>query len=203
MLTLYTNPMSRGRIARVMLEEIGAPYDTVLLDYGTSMKAPAYLAINPMGKVPAVVHDGRVVTEAAAICTYLAMAFAEKGLMAEDTATFLRWMFFAAGPLEQAVVNTSFGWLPATPQDAGRTGYGSLADATLALTRHLEAHDYIADGRFTAADVYVGSQVGWGLAFKSIPANDTLIAYWDRIKHRPARLAAEAKDNALMPKATS
>jgi glutathione S-transferase len=125
-LTLYTNPMSRGRIARVMLEEVGEPYETVVLDYGAAMKAPDYLALNPMGKVPTVVHDGRVVTECAAICTYLAMAFPDKGLMAEDTATFFRWMFFAAGPLEQAVVNTSFGWKPATPQDRGRAGYGSL-----------------------------------------------------------------------------
>ena len=201
MLTLYTNPMSRGRIARVMLEEIGAPYETVILDYGTSMKAPAFLAINPMGKVPALVHDEKVITEVAAICTHLAMAFPDRGLMAGDTATFFRWMFFAAGPLEQAIVNTSFGWVPATPQDAGRTGYGSLNDATQSLTRHLAANDYIADGRFTAADVYVGSQVGWGLAFKSLPINDTLVAYWNRIKDRPARLTADAKDNALMPQA--
>lgn len=198
MLTLYTNPMSRGRIARVMLEELGEPYDTVVLEYGAPMKSPDYLAINPMGKVPAVVHDGHVVTEVAAICTYLAMAFPEKGLMAQDSATFLRWMFFAAGPLEQAVVNTSFGWVPATPQDRGRTGYGSLEAAVRALTGHLERNDYIADGRFTAADVYVGSQVGWGLQFKTIPANDTLLAYWNRLKDRPARLAADAKDNALM-----
>ncbi|MBP9184955.1 MAG: glutathione S-transferase family protein, partial [Fuscovulum sp.] len=198
---LYTNPMSRGRIARVMLEEIGEPYETVVLDYGAAMKAPDYLALNPMGKVPTVVHDGHVVTECAAICTYLAMAFPEKGLMAKDIATFFRWMFFAAGPLEQAVVNTSFGWKPATPQDRGRTGYGSLESVTHALSGHLEANDYIADNRLTAADVYVGSQVGWGLQFKTIPANDTLQAYWNRIKDRPARLAAEAKDNALMPKA--
>jgi glutathione S-transferase len=200
-LTLYTNQMSRGRIARVMLEEIGEPYETIVLDYGAAMKAPDYLALNPMGKVPTVVHDGHVVTECAAICTYLAMAFPEKRLMAEDTATFFRWMFFAAGPLEQAVVNTSFGWKPATPQDRGRTGYGSLEDVTRALSGHLEANDYIADNRFTAADVYVGSQVGWGLQFRTIPANDTLQAYWNRIKDRPARLAADAKDNALMPKA--
>lgn len=198
-LTFYTNPMSRGQIVRWMLEEVGAPYDQVLLDFSSGMKDAAYLAINPMGKVPTVVHDGRVITEAAAICTYMAVAFPEKGLMADDTAAFFRWMFFAAGPLEQAVVNTSFGWKPATPQDAGRTGYGCLEDVTRTLTGHLETHDYIADGRFTAADVYVGSQVGWGLAFKTLPANDTLIAYWDRIKDRPARLAADAKDNALMP----
>jgi len=201
MLTFYTNPMSRGRIARVMLEEIGEPYETVVLDYGTSMKAPGYLAVNPMGKVPAVVHDGAVVTECAAICTYLAMAFPEKGLMAEDRAAFFRWMFFAAGPLEQAVVNSSFGWKPATPHEAGRTGYGSLDDVVRTLAGHLAAHDYIADGCFTAADVYVGSQIGWGLQFGTLPADPAFIAYWNRIKDRPARAAAEAKDNAVMEKA--
>ena len=202
MLTLYTNPMSRGRIVRWMLEETGQPYDTVVLEYGAPMKAPEYRAINPMGKVPTLVHDGRVVTECAAICTYLAMAFPAARLMAEDTASFFRWMFFAAGPLEQAVVNASFGWKPATPQEAGRTGYGSLEAVTRALTGHLEAHEYIADGRFTAADVYIGSQVGWGLQFGSIPANEVLAAYWSRLKDRPARLAADAKDNALMPART-
>jgi glutathione S-transferase len=198
-LVLYTNPMSRGRIARVMLEEVGEPYDVVLLDYGTTMQAPLYRAINPMGKVPAVVHDGKVITECAAICTYLAMAFPQKRLMAEDSASFLRWMFFAAGPLEQAVVNTSFGWVPDGPQAIARTGYGSLADVTRALTSHLETNDFVADNRFTAADVYLGAQVGWGLQFRTIPENDTLRAYWNRIKDRPARLAADAKDNALMP----
>ena len=199
MLTFYTNPMSRGRIARWMLEEIDEPYETVVLDYGTSMKARDYLAVNPMGKVPTIVQDGKVVTEVAAICTYLALAFPAKDLMARDTATFFRWMFFGAGPLEQAVVNTSFGWAPAGPQEAGRTGYGSLDAVVRALTGHLEKNDYIADGRFTAADVYVGSQVGWGLQFGTIPANPAFQAYWDRLKDRPARLAADATDNALIP----
>jgi glutathione S-transferase len=202
MLTFYTNPMSRGRIARWMLEETGQPYDTVVLDYGAAMKAPEYRAINPMGKVPAVVHDGHVVTECAAICTYLALAFPAAGLMAEDKAAFFRWIFFAAGPLEQAVVNTSFGWKPASPQEAGRTGYGSLEAVTRTLSGHLAQNDYIADGRFTAADVYIGAQVGWGLQFGTIPANDVLAAYHARLKDRPARLAADAKDNALMPART-
>ena len=201
MLTFYTNPMSRGRIARVMLEEIGEPYETVVLDYGATMKAPDYLAVNPMGKVPALVHDGAVVTECAAICTYLAMAFPEKGLMAEDRAAFFRWMFFAAGPLEQAVVDSSFGWKPATPQEAGRTGYGSLDDVVRALAGHLSAQDFIADNRFTAADVYVGSQIGWGLHFGTLPAEPAFTAYWNRIKDRPARIAAEVMDNALMEQA--
>ena len=199
MITFYTNPMSRGRIARWMLEEIGQPYETLVLDYGTSMKAPDYLAVNPMGKVPAIVHDGSVVTEVAAICTYLAMTFPDAGLMAQDKAAFFRWMFFGAGPLEQAVVNSSFGWKPGSPQEAGRTGYGSLEAVTRTLSGHLQRHDYVADGRFTAADVYLGSQVGWGLQFKTIPANPALEAYWARLKDRPALQAANAKDNALIP----
>lgn len=199
MLTFYTNPQSRGRIARWMLEETGQPYETVVLEYYTSMKAPEYLAVNPMGKVPALVHDGRVVTENAAICTYLAMTFPEAGLMADDKAAYFRWMFFAAGPLEQAVVNTGFGWVPKGPQEKRRAGYGDLDDVLGALTGHLEKTDYIADGRFTAADVFVGSQVGWGMQFGTIPASDVLAAYWNRLKDRPALAAANAKDNALLP----
>ena len=203
MLTFYTNPMSRGRIARWMLEEIGQPYQTVVLGYGPPMKAKDYLAVNPMGKVPAIVHDNRIVTEVAAICAYLAMTFPEARLVAEDKAAFFRWLFFGAGPLEQAVVNTSFGWAPSSPQEAGRTGYGSLETVAAALTGHLAANDFIADGRFTAADVYVGSQVGWGLQFKTIPANQVLEAYWARLRDRPALQAANAKDNALIPEARS
>lgn len=151
-----------------------------------------------MGKVPSLLHDGKVVTENAAICTYLAMTFPDAGLMAEDKAAYFRWMFFAAGPLEQAVVNASFGWLTQGPQDKRRAGYGDLDDVVRALTGHLATNDYIADGRFTAADVYVGSQVGWGLQFGTIPAHDILAAYWSRLKDRPALLAANAKDNALI-----
>jgi glutathione S-transferase len=198
MLHFYTNPQSRGRIARWILEEIGQPYETTVLDYYTSMKAPEYLKLNPMGKVPTVVHDGKVVTENAAICTYLAMAFPQKGLMAEDKAAYFRWMFFAAGPLEQAVVNTSFGWLTTNPQEKRRAGYGDLDDVLSALGGHLEANDYVADGRFTAADVYVGSALGWGMQFGTIPANDVFSAYWARLKDRPALAAANAKDTALI-----
>jgi glutathione S-transferase len=199
-LTFYTNPMSRGRIVRWMLEEVAQPYDTIVLDYGTTMKAPEYLAINPMGKVPAVKHGDRVITECAAICTYLAEAFPEAGLMPEDRASFFRWMFFGAGPLEQAVVNTSFGWKPGTPQEAGRTGYGSLDQVTGALTAHLAGRDYMVGNSFSAADVYLGSQIGWGLQFKTIPANDTLAAYWNRVKTRPALTRANSLDDALMKK---
>jgi glutathione S-transferase len=184
-------------MARWMLEELGEPYDTVVLDYGTMMKAPEYLAINPMGKVPAVVHDGKVITEVAAICSYLADAFPEAGLMPADKAAFYRWMFFGAGPLEQAVVNTSFGWVPA-PDKQGRVGYGTLAHVVDALTGHLAQNPYFCGETFSAADVYVGSQIGWGLRFNTLPGNDTLTAYWQRIATRPALARANAADDALM-----
>ncbi|MBE2277167.1 MAG: glutathione S-transferase family protein [Rhodobacteraceae bacterium] len=199
MLTLYTNPMSRGRIARWMLEELAEPYETVIMTYGAEMNAPGYLALNPMGKVPTLVHAGHVVTEVAAICTYLAQVFPDRGLMAQDSAAFYRWLFFAAGPLEAAVVNASFGWKAPSLQDEGRLGYGSLDRVVRTLAGHLAEHDYIADGRFTAADVCVGAQVGWGLRFGTLPAHDAFVAYWDRLKDRPAQRAAAAKDDALMP----
>ena len=197
MLTLYTNPMSRGRIARWMLEEIGQPYETVVLDYGTSMKAPAYLAINRMGKVPALAHDGQIITEAAAICTYLAQTFPEAGLMPAERGGFYRWMFFGAGPLEQAVVNGSMGWLPA-PDKKGRMGYGSMEDVLATLSGHLGRKRYFCGDEFSAADVYVGSQIGWGLGFKTLPATPELLAYWDRIKTRLALARANALDDAVM-----
>jgi glutathione S-transferase len=199
-LTFYTNPMSRGRIVRWMLEETGQTYNTVVLDYGPAMKAAGYLAVNPMGKVPAVTHGAKVVTECAAICAYLADAFPQAGLMPEDRAAFYRWMFFAAGPFEQAVVNTSFGWKPATPQEAGRTGYGSLEAVVGALSAHLERSAFVAGDAFSAADVYVGAQIGWGIQFGTIPATEALSAYWNKIKTRPAALKAAALDDALIQK---
>lgn len=199
MLTLYTHPMSRGRMVRWMLEEVGQPYETVVLDYGTTMKAPDYLAINPMGKVPALVHDGGVVTEVAAICTFLADAFPQAGLMPADRGAFYRWMFYGAGPVEQAVVNGSMGWVP-EPDKRGRLGYGCMEDVIATLTGHLERNAYFCGRAFSAADVYVGSQIGWGMRFGTLPGNATLAAYWDRIKGRPALAAAAAKDDALLHK---
>lgn len=200
-LTLYTNPMSRGRIARWMMEEVGQPYETVLLDYESSMKAPDYLAINPMGKVPALVHDGKVVTECAAICLYLADAFPDAGLLPDDRAAYYRWMIFAAGPVEAAVTNKAMGFeIPADKQRM--MGYGNFDLTRATLETAIANSDYIAGNRFTAADVYVGSQIGWGLQFGSIPATPALTAYWGRIKDRPAKLRADAIDNALLPKET-
>src|SRR5690349_21594119 len=132
-LVLYTHPMSRGRIARWMLEEVGQPYRTEILDYGTTMKAPDYLAVNPMGKVPAIRHGDAVVTEAAAICAYLADAFPEKGLAPPlgdpRRAPYFRWLFFVAGPFEQAATGKSLGLL-AEAEKSMMVGYGTY-EATI------------------------------------------------------------------------
>ncbi|RID91703.1 glutathione S-transferase family protein [Gemmobacter lutimaris] len=196
-LTLYTNPMSRGRIARWMLEEIGEPYEAQLLVYGTTMKAPDYLAINPMGKVPALRHHGRIVTECAAICTYLADAFPDAGMMPTDHAAFYRWMFFGAGPVEQAVTNTALGFV--VPPERQRTaGYGSLEDVVATLEHRLTEAPYFAGDRFSAVDVYLGSQIGWGLRFGTLPDRPAFREYWTRIADRPAATRAQAADDALM-----
>ncbi|MEQ8483316.1 MAG: glutathione S-transferase family protein [Pseudomonadales bacterium] len=196
-LTFYTNPMSRGRIVRWMLEEVGEPYDTELLDYGTTMKAPAYLAINPMGKVPAIRHGDTVVTECAAICAYLADAFPAAGLAPPTSlrGAYYRWLFFAAGPLEAAVTNRTLGFeVPAERQ--ATAGYGSF-DATVdALERAVSTSEYVAGESFSAADVYVGSQIGWGLEFETLPRRPAFERYWSRLAERPARQRAAAIDDA-------
>ncbi|PBS13032.1 glutathione S-transferase [Lysobacteraceae bacterium NML93-0792] len=195
--------MSRGRIARWMLEEVGCPYRVELLGYGDTMKSDAFLALNPMGKVPTLVHRGAVVTEAAAICAYLAEAFPDAGLRPEDTpqarAAYLRWLFFAAGPLEAAVTAKSLGLL-APAERAQMVGYGSFEQAIDTLERAVGgAAPWITGARFTAADVYVGAQVIWGQMFKSIPERPVFLDYVERLQARPAWQRANALDDAAMP----
>jgi glutathione S-transferase len=200
-LIFYTNPMSRGRIVRWMIEEIGEPYDTKLINYGPEMKGPDYRAINPMGKVPAIVHDGAVVTEAAAIVAYLADAFPAAGLVppagTAAKAAYYRWLFYAAGPIESAVTNRSLGVeIPADKK--GFVGYGCFEEVMDAMERAVSASPYIAGDAFTAADVYFGSQIGFGLAFGSIDKRPAFEDYWARIGGRPAKQRADAADDALM-----
>lgn len=199
-LKLYTNPMSRGRIARWMLEEISQPYDTEFLRYGEGTTSPAYLAINPMGKVPTVVHNGAVITECAAICAYLADMFPEVGLgpTGAEKAKYYRTLFFAAGPLEQAVTNRSMGWSVEDPQKSGMMGYGSFERAIAGFEALLGEGPYFCGDRFTAADVYAGSQIAWGLSFGSIPESPKFTAYRDRICAREAYARASALDDAAM-----
>ena len=200
-LIFYTNPMSRGRIVRWMLEELGQPYRTELLDYGTTMKAPEYLAINPMGKVPALRHGDTIVTEAAAICTYLADTFPASRLAPPPgdklRGPYYRWMFFGAGPLEAAMVNQALGMT--VPQGRERTiGYGTYGDAMNALERAVSLSDFIVGDSFTAADVYVGAQVGWGLQFGMIEKRPAFDRYWQRVSARPAARRAVEIDDALI-----
>jgi glutathione S-transferase len=197
-LVFYTNPQSRGRIARWMLEETGADYRTEVVDYAGRMKSPEYLAVNPMGKVPAIVHHGKIVTEGAAICAYLAEAFPDAGLAPrpEERADYYRWLFFAAGPVEQAVTNNYANFHP-SPEQTRAFGYGSYAATVDVLEAAVSAHPYIAGDRFTAADVYVGSAVGWGVLFGTLPRRDAFVQYFERLSDREAYVRAAAKDDAL------
>ncbi len=205
-LVLYTNPMSRGRTARWMLEEVGQPYRVELLEYGSAMKAPSFLALNPLGKVPTLTHGGTVVTEAAAICAYLADAFPEAGLApAPDgraRAAYYRWLFFAAGPIEAAFVDRALGLV--VPDDRrGMTGYGTLEDALDALERAVGAGGHLAGDGFTAADLYVASQIGFGTMFGMIGDRPGLAAYAGRMADRPAARRAAAIDDALLAPAAA
>lgn len=196
-LILWTNPMSRGRIARWMLEETGVPYETRIVAYGEEMEAPAFRALNPLGKVPVLEHDGQVVSETAAICAYLAEAFPEAGLAPTpgERAAYLRIMFFAAGPAEAAITNMSAKYDP--PADMRRRfGYGNYADAVDALEALVPAEGFLAGPRFTAADVYAGSQILFGTEFGGLPKRPAFEAYLSRILARPALQRAKGLDDA-------
>jgi glutathione S-transferase len=199
-LVFYTNPMSRGRIVRWMLEEVGAPYRTEVLAFGAALKSADYLAVNPMGKVPAIRHGATVVTEAAAICAYLADAFPERGLAPPpaERGEYYRWLFFAAGPVEAAVTNRTLG-IDVPAERARMVGYGSYAAVMDGLDYAVSRSEYIAGPHFSAADVYFGSQIGWGLEFGSIENRPAFAAYWERIRDRDARQRATALDDALLP----
>jgi len=180
-----------------MLEEIGKSYETVVLDFGPKMKTAEYLAINPMGKVPALKHGDRVITECAAICAYLAHTFPEARLVPEDRSSFYRWLFFGAGPVDMASADARRGVVIADAEK-GHCGYGSFDDVVRVLADHLRHARYFCGDQFSAVDVVLGSSIGFGLEFGTLPNNVDLVAYWDRIKCRSARLRALQLDEALM-----
>jgi len=199
--TFFTNPMSRGQIGRWALHEAGAEYDQVLVDWAS--KPASLLAANPMGKVPTIVHHtvngDFTISEAAAICAYLADAHPLHELAPRDTerADYYRWMFFAAGPVEQAIVSKSMGWDVAKDREM-MVGFGSLDRVLDTLEAHFDANEWVCGERFTMADVYVGSQVDWGLTFGSIPPRPAFAAYAERLQARDAYKAAKAIDNTLI-----
>lgn len=187
--TLYSNPMSRGRTVHWLLEELGAPYDVKLVDLAKGeQKSPQYLAINPMGKVPAIVHRGVVVTEAAAICVYLADAFPKAGLAPKlddpKRGTYLRWIFFGVGCFEPAVMDKMFKRPPF--ERPGAISYGTYETMLATLETALEPGPWILGERFTAADVFIGAQLQFALMTKAIEPTPVIQSYVDRIAGRPA-----------------
>ncbi|MFP3921306.1 MAG: glutathione S-transferase family protein [Dichotomicrobium sp.] len=201
-LVFYTHPMSRGRIVRWMLEEVGAPYDTQVVDYGAPMKGEDYRAINPMGKVPALRHGETVVTECAAILAYLADAFPGAGLAPPANSRlrgpYYRWLFFAAGPLEAAVTNNMLG--VEVPQDKqGMVGYGSLQTVLDTIEAALDGRDTLVGDSFTAADLYLSAHIGWGMRFGTIEERKVFSRYVEPHLARPAGKRANEIDDALMP----
>jgi len=202
-LVLYTNPMSRGRLARWMLEEVGQPYRTEILEFGTTMKSPAYLAINPLGKVPALSHGDVVVTEAAAICAYLADAFPAAGLAPAPgdrlRGPYYRWLFLAAGPIEQAGTMLELGFeVPLEKRSS--VGFGRLADMVGMIEAVVSEHEYLVGDRFSAADLYLGMEMYWGMAAGAIEKRPALERYVARLRGRPAAIRAREIDAGLLRK---
>ena len=198
-LVFYTNPQSRGQTVRWMLEEVGAPYEDHILDYGTTMKAEPYLSINPMGKVPAIVHKGKAVTEVAAICCYLADAFPQAKLAppTADRADYYRWIFFTAGPVEAAFSNKAAGWEP-TPERQRMFGYGSYELAIATLEKAIAGKEYIAADHFTTADLIVGANINFMLAFKLLEPKEVFVDYARRMTDRDAYRRAKEIDGKLI-----
>jgi glutathione S-transferase len=197
-LIFYTNPQSRGRIVRWMLEEVGQPYETEVIPYD-QIKSERYLAVNPMGKVPSIKHGGHVVTECAAICAYLADVFPQAGLGPRDDekADYYRWLFYAAGPVEAAVSNKAMGWEP-TPERERMFGYGNFDKVIAVLDELFSLRDYVCGDRFTAADVYVGSQIMFPMQFGMLPERESFVRYRERLQQRDAYKRATQIDEDII-----
>lgn len=198
--TFFYNPMSRAQIARWALHEVAADYDSTFVAWDD--KPRALLDANALGKLPTIIHHAptgdRIVTEAAAICHYLAEAEGSDLLPRdEEKAAYFRWLFFAAGPLESAITARTYGWeVPADREVA--IGFGSFERTVDAIDRWLGEHRYICGPRFTMADVYVGSQIDWGLQFGTLPDRESFRDYAGTIRQRGAYRAAKAIDNELI-----
>jgi glutathione S-transferase len=192
-------PRSRSIIVQRMLEELGQPYRLHLLDLQKDEhKQPGYLAVNPMGKVPAITHKGVAITEAAAICTFLADAYPDAGLAVPagdpQRGPYLKWLFFGPSCLEPAIVDRLLKRPDGPP---GSLGYGSF-DATLdVVAAAISGDGWLMGERFTAADVVIGSDLIWGMAVKMVPALPDVVAYAQRLQARPALQRVYARDAEL------
>lgn len=200
-LIFYTNPMSRGRMVRWMLEETGQPYEVELLEYGPAMKSEAYLAINPMGKVPALRHGETVITETVAICTYLADAFPQTELAppvgAPLRGPYYRWLFFLSSCLEPAMIYRALN--VEVPEDKrGMVGFGDLEATVTILEQALAGSDNLVGDRFSTADLLLSSFLGWAMQGKLVTLNDRMFDYVKLHSNRPAALRARAIDDGLL-----
>jgi glutathione S-transferase len=199
-LTLYHAAPSRSSVTRWMLEEIGEPYEIKLLRLSEGdQQKPDYLAINPMGKVPALQHGDVVITESAAICTYLADAFPQARLNVPigdpHRGIYLKWLFFGPGCLEPAVIDRA-----APRKEEPRRamlGYGDFDTVMNVLAKAVEKGPWLMGEQFTAADVVIGANIRWGMIFKLLPERKEFLDYSARIAARPAAQRAEAKDKEL------
>ena len=199
-LTLYHAAPSRSSIALWMLEEVGEPFDIHLLSFKKGETRTAdYLKLNPMGKVPALKHGDVVVTEAAAICTYLADAFPQAKLNVPigdpRRGIYLKWLFFGPTCVEAAIMDRSFPRAGEPPRQA--LGYGDHESVINVLSEAVQKGPYLLGEQFTAADVVIGSGLRWGMMFKGIPERPEFVAYAGRMAERPAAKRATAKDQEL------
>jgi glutathione S-transferase len=184
-----------------MLEELGAPYRIELVDLAKGeQKKSDFLAINPMGKVPAIVHRGVVVTECGAILTYLADAFPDAGLAPAIhdplRGTYLRWMFFGAACVDHAMIDRMLA--RPVPERTGALGYGRHEHVFDTLETALSRGPYLVGERFTAADLYLSAQLGFGLMMKGLEPRPRFQAYVEGIQKRPAWIRANEQSNELM-----
>ncbi len=198
-LVLYHAAPSRSSIVRWLLEEIGEPYEIRLLRLSAGEhKRPEYLALNPMGKVPTLVHDGVVITETAAICCYLADAFPKAGLSVPigdpRRGPYLKWLFFGPSCVEPAMIDRMFERPDAPSGPAGWGGYDIVLDV---LSQGVQPGPYLLGEQFTAADVVIGAGLRWGMAFKGLPERPEYVAYANRLSERPALQRATALDKEL------
>jgi glutathione S-transferase len=200
-LTLYHAAPSRSSIVHWMLEELGEPYERHVLSLTKGEhRAPAYLAINPMGKVPALKHGDVVITEAAAICTYLADEFprAKLNVPVGDPrrGAYLKWLFFSPSCIEPAIMDRAFPRKEEARSSA--LGYGDFDRTMDVVEQGVAGGAYLLREPFTAADVVLGSTLRWGMQFNLIPERPAFKAYTERLSARAALQRAEAKDKELM-----
>jgi glutathione S-transferase len=198
-LTFFHSPNTRSTGVAILLEELGAPHETHIINMAANeQRQPAYLAVNPMGKVPAIRHGDALVTEQAAIFIYLADLFPAAGLTPAIhdplRGPYLRWLSYYGSCVEPAVIDNFLKREPAPPR---MCPYGDYDTMLRTVTDQLRAWPYITGDTFTAADILWGTALKWMTAFKVVPELPEIVTYLERVCSRPAFAAVSARDAAL------